>query len=89
MSNQAKAANETNQISYEQNNEYNEINVLESQLDLLIKEKIYLEEELKKMPEHPKTLKEIKYKIALNDRISLDEKNINELRIKINNMKEV
>ena len=89
MSNQAKAANETNQIPYEQNNEYNEINVLESQLDLLIKEKIYLEEELKKMPEHPKTLKEIKYKIALNDRISLDEKNINELRIKINNMKEV
>ena len=89
MSNQAKAANETNQIPYEQNNEYNEINVLESQLDLLIKEKIYLEEELKKMPEHPKTLKEIKYKIALNDRISLDEKNINELRIKINNLKEV
>ena len=89
MSSQAKAANETNQIPYEQNNEYNEINVLESQLDLLIKEKIYLEEELKKMPEHPKTLKEIKYKIALNDRISLDEKNINELRIKINNMKEV
>ena len=89
MSNQAKAAKETNQIPYEQNNEYNEINVLESQLDLLIKEKIYLEEELKKMPEHPKTLKEIKYKIALNDRISLDEKNINELRIKINNMKEV
>jgi len=89
MTTPSKTVNETNQIPSEQNNENYEINYLESQLDLLIKEKIYCEEELKKMPEHPKTLKEIKYKIALNDKISMDEKTINELRIKINKMKEV
>ena len=89
MTNPSKTTNEMNQIPYQQNYENNEISVLESQLDLLIKEKIYYEEELKKMPEHPKTLKEIKYKIALNDRISFDEKNINELRLKINNLKVV
>ena len=92
MTNPPKTVNEMNQMPYEQNmenNENNEINNLESQLDLLVKEKSYLEEELKKMPEHPKTLKEIKYKISLNDKIAINEKKINELRMKINKMKEV
>ena len=65
-----------------------EINKLESQLDLLYKEKNSLENELVKFPEHPKTLKEIKIKKALNVQLSINENNINNIRIKIRKIKE-
>ena len=66
-----------------------EINKLETELDLLYKEKNNLENEIIKLPQHPKTLKEIKDKRALNDKIALNESNINKVRIKIRKIKEV
>ena len=66
-----------------------EINKLETELDLLYKEKNHLENEVIKLPQHPKTLKEIKDKRALNDKIALNENNINKVRIKIRKIKEV
>ena len=65
-----------------------EINNLECQLDLLLMEKNNLENEMLKLPEHPKSLKEIKIKRALNDKLTANELNINNIRIKIRKIKE-
>ena len=65
-----------------------DIKKLESELDILYKEKNKLESEIVKLPEHPKTLKEIKLKRALNDKILLNENNINKVRIQIRKIKE-
>ena len=66
-----------------------DINKLESELDLLYKEKDKLEKEIIKIPLHPKTLKEIKIKRALNDKISLNENCINKVKIQIRKIKEI
>lgn len=65
-----------------------EIAKLESQLDLLLGEKNELENEIMKLPEHPKTLKEIKRKRSLNSKLSLNERSINNVRVKIRKIKE-
>ena len=64
-----------------------EIKDLESQLDVLYKEKNTLESEIIKLPGHPKTLKEIKIKKALNNQLSINENNINNIRKKIRKIK--
>ena len=66
-----------------------ELNNLESKLDILYKEKNSLESEIIKLPEHPKTLREIKIKKALNDQLEINEKNIKNVRTKIRKTKEV
>ena len=64
-----------------------ELNNLESKLDILYKEKNSLESEIIKLPEHPKTLREIKIKKALNDQLEINEKNIKNVRTKIRKTK--
>ena len=65
-----------------------ELNILESKLDILYKEKNSLESEIIKLPEHPKTLREIKIKKALFDQLEINEKNIKNVRTKIRKAKE-
>ena len=64
------------------------LNSLECELDILLREKNNLENEILKLPVHPKTLKEIKIKRALNDKLSINGKNINNIRTKIRKLKE-
>lgn len=66
----------------------NEIKKLEAELDVLLKEKNDLENEIVKMPEHPKTLQEIKNKKIMNDKLALAESNLNKVRTKIRKIKE-
>lgn len=54
-----------------------ELNNLEVELDLLLKEKNNLDNEIMKLPEHPRTLRELKIKRALIDKSALNESNIN------------
>jgi len=65
-----------------------EIETYEAELDLLLKEKNNLESDLIKMPEHPRTLREIKIKRALNERLTVNENNINKVKRKLRLMKE-
>jgi hypothetical protein len=65
-----------------------EIATYEAELDLLLKEKNNLESDIIKMPEHPRTLREIKIKRALNERLSVNEDNINKVKRKLRLMKE-
>ena len=65
-----------------------EIKKLESELDVLLKEKNDIENEILKMPEHPKTLQEIKNKKIMNDKLSLAESNLNKVRTKLRKIKE-
>ena len=58
---------------------------LESRLSYLISEKKKLENELLKMPEHPRNLNEIKIKKELNNKITDTEQEINSIRTKIRN----
>ena len=58
---------------------------LESRLSYLISEKKKLENELLKMPEHPRNLNEIKIKKDLNNKITETEQEINKIRTKIRN----
>ena len=65
-----------------------EIETYEAELDLLLKEKNNLESDLIKMAEHPRTLREIKIKRALNERLNVNESNINKVKRKLRLMKE-
>ena len=66
-----------------------EIKDLESKLDVLLQEKNQLESEIIKLPEHPKTLREIKIKKALNEQLSINGNNINNIKKKIRKTKKV
>ncbi len=66
-----------------------EIKKLESELDVLLKEKNDIENEIVKMPEHPITLQDIKNKKIMNDKLALTESNLNKVRTKIRKIKEV
>ena len=63
----------------------NSLSDLESRLSYLISEKKKLENELLKMPEHPRNLNEIKIKKELNNKISDTEQEINSIRYNIRN----
>ena len=85
--------NYENEMTYFPSEKYlverkDEIATYEAELDLLLKEKNNLESELIKMPEHPKTLREIKIKRALNERLNANEKNINKVKRSLRLMKE-
>ena len=64
---------------------FNTLTDLESRLSYLISEKKKLENELLKMPEHPRNLNEIKIKKELNIKISDTEQEINSIRARIRN----
>ena len=64
---------------------FNTLTDLEYRLSYLISEKKKLENELLKMPEHPRNLNEIKIKKELNNKISDTEKEINSIKTKIRN----
>ena len=66
-----------------------ELKDLESKLDVLLQEKNQLESEIIKLPEHPKTLREIKIKKALNEQLSINGNNINNIKKKIRKTKKV
>jgi N-terminal acetyltransferase B complex non-catalytic subunit len=66
-----------------------ELRDLESKLDVLYQEKNHLESEITKLPEHPKTLREIKIKKALNEQLSINGNNINNIKKKIRKAKKV
>ena len=85
--------NYENEMTYFPSEKYlverkDEIATYEAELDLLLKEKNNLESEIIKMPEHPKTLREIKIKRALNERLNANEKNINKVKRSLRLMKE-
>ena len=63
----------------------NSLSDLESRLSYLIAEQKKLENELLKMPEHPRNLNEIKIKKELNNKISDTEQEINSIKTKIRN----
>ena len=63
----------------------NSLPELESRLSYLISEKRKFENELLKMPEHPRNLNEIKIKKEFNNKISEIEQDINLTRSKIRN----
>ena len=65
----------------------NELNNLEVELDLLLKEKNNLDNEIMKLPEHPRTLRELKIKRALIDKSALNESNINSIKLRIRRIK--
>ena len=58
---------------------------LESKLSFLIAEKKKCENELLKMPEHPRSLNEIKTKKDLNEKINRAEMEISSIRTRIRN----
>jgi hypothetical protein len=64
-----------------------ELNNLEVELDLLLKEKNNLDNEIMKLPEHPRTLRELKIKRALIDKSALNESNINSIKLRIRRIK--
>ena len=66
-------------------NSLNSLPDLQSRLTYLISEKKKLENELLKMPEHPRNLNEIKIKKELNIKISDTEQEINSIRVRIRN----
>ena len=89
----SNAPNFENELTYFPSEKYlverkDEIATFEAELDLLLKEKNNLESEIIKMPEHPKTLREIKIKRALNERLNVNEKNINKVKRNLRLMKE-
>ena len=89
----SNAPNFENELTYFPSEKYlverkDEIATYEAELDLLLKEKNNLESEIIKMPEHPKTLREIKIKRALNERLNVNEKNINKVKRTLRLMKE-
>jgi hypothetical protein len=63
----------------------NSLQELESRLSYFISEKKKYENELLKMPEHPRNLNEIKIKKELNDKINNSEREINTIRSRIRN----
>lgn len=65
-----------------------QIKYLESQIDFLLKEKNEYESQLIKLPEHPKSVNEIKNKKILNNNIELNEKKINVIKAKLRKIKE-
>ena len=64
-----------------------ELRDLESKLDVLYQEKNHIESEITKLPEHPKTLREIKIKKALNEQLSINGNNINNIKKKMKTKK--
>lgn len=64
-----------------------ELNNLEVELDLLLKEKNNLDNEIMKLPEHPRTLRELKIKRALIDKSALNESSINSIKLRIRRIK--
>ena len=89
----SNAPNFENELTYFPSEKYlverkDKIATYEAELDLLLKEKNNLESEIIKMPEHPKTLREIKIKRALNERLNVNEKNINKVKRTLRLMKE-
>jgi chromosome segregation ATPase len=66
-------------------NSLNSLPDLQTRLTYLISEKKTLENELLKMPEHPRNLNEIKIKKELNIKISDTEQEINSIRARIRN----
>jgi hypothetical protein len=74
--------------NYTYNNNYNltkkkELNVLENYLSNLLKERCKLENELIEATESPRTLSDIKLKNNINDKIELNEKEIQNTKNKL------
>jgi len=74
--------------NYTYNNNYNltkkkELNVLENYLSNLLKERCKLENELIEVTESPRTLSDIKLKNNINDKIDLNEKEIQNTKNKL------
>ena len=53
-----------------------ELNYLENYLSSLLKERAQLENDFAEIPEHPRTLRDIKLKNSIKDRITQNDKEI-------------
>ena len=93
--NENKLKNKYEYKKYDYNNEEytsqkitnNEINYLENYLSSLLREKCKLENELIEIVNYPKTLSDIKLKTNINSKIALNEKEIQETKIKLKNLR--
>ena len=68
-------------------NKNNDLNFLENYLNSLLKERSKLENELIEVNESPRTFSDIKLKTNINSKISLNEKEIQETKIKLKNLR--
>ena len=66
----------------------NEIDALEAQLSQLLKEKNQLENDMFKLPDHPKTLIEIRRKKEINTKIAKTDTDINSLRSQLRKLRD-
>ena len=73
---------------FEYERKYNEEeDSLEGQLNQLLKEKKYLEDCLLKLPENPRTLKDIKLKNSIKDKITQGDKEIFNIQKQLKNIR--
>ena len=56
------------------------MNYLENYLSSLFKERAQLENDFKEIPEHPRTLNDIKLKNSIKDKITQNENEINNIQ---------
>ena len=68
-------------------NKNNDLNFLENYLNSLLKERSKLENELIEVNESPKTFSDIKLKSNINNKIALNDKEIQETKIKLKNIR--
>ena len=90
---------ENNDINYNDNNESKsiaeknkkfkkgELNYLENYLSTLLKERTQLENDLSEIPDHPRTLKDIKLKNSIKDKITQNDKEIFNIQKQLKNIR--
>ena len=64
-----------------------ELNYLENYLSSLLKERAQLENDLSEIPDHPRTLKDIKLKNNIKDKISQNDKEIFNIQNQLKNIR--
>ena len=91
--------NYKNDINYNDNNESKyiaeknkkfkkgELNYLENYLITLLKERTQLENDLSEIPDHPRTLKDIKLKNSIKDKITQNDKEIFNIQKQLKNIR--
>ena len=64
-----------------------ELNYLENYLSTLLKERTQLENDLSEIPDHPRTLKDIKLKNSIKDKITQNDKEIFNIQKQLKNIR--
>ena len=70
-------------IYISEKNKKGELNYLENYLSTLLKDRTQLEKTFSEIPEHPRTLKDIKLKSSIKDKIAQNEKEVFDIQQKL------